>query len=86
VSSGYNGTSVSDRLERIQRLADKVQRDCRSSEDLLDNVERKLNEVIYFCHPTVAVSITCGNLVSIENRLVKQNLRGKCGVCSKDSS
>ena len=35
------------RLERLDRLADKVQHDCRTAEGLLDDVERKLNEVVY---------------------------------------
>ena len=38
---------MSNRLERLHRLADKVQRDCRTSEDLLDDVERRLNEVVH---------------------------------------
>ena len=63
VSYVDNGTCVSDRLEQQHRLADKVQRDCRASEDLLDNVERKLNEVIYVflscLHVVAAVAWYC---------------------------
>ena len=43
-----NGICVSYRLERQQRLADKVQRDCRTTEVYLDDVERSLREVTDF--------------------------------------
>jgi len=35
-----------NRLEQLHRLADKVQRDCRAAEDLLDDVEQRLREVV----------------------------------------
>ena len=36
---------VLSRLDRVHRLADKVQHDCRTSEELLDDVERRLQQV-----------------------------------------
>jgi len=52
---------VSDRLEQHHRLADRVQRDCRATEDLLDNVERKLNEVVCLpLHLMFTCCVCCG--------------------------
>ena len=37
--------SVFGRLERLQRLAEKVHHDCRSAEDQLDAIEAKIKDV-----------------------------------------
>jgi len=47
------------RLERVDRLADKVDHDCRTAEDLLDDVERKLNEVAFYSRPCLSLLYSC---------------------------
>ena len=36
------------RLERLQRLAEKVHRDCRSCEDHLNDIDKRIKEVTYY--------------------------------------
>ena len=62
------------RLERLQRLAEKVHRDCRTVEDHLDDIDKRIMEVcVCVC---VCVCVRAGERVSV----LKDNSRGKTGV------